>query len=210
MPTDDFNRANDGLGTDWVVDIGTGQISGSRAKFTGNQAPNVARWGTALATSDHSSQIENWVRSNYSGPSVRGTSAGGTARFVAALLQGAGNNYVQTFKRNANTWTQLASGAITYGTGAVIKLDATGSGTGTFIAYYNGTALTTANHSDTSLDTLLFTGFVTQDSTAELDNWLGTLLGTGTGTVFNLERIERHALRGVERGVLRGVLTWLT
>lgn len=179
--SDNFNANST---ASWVNDSGVLTVDrndSNTAQFEAGASPNVARYGTAQDNSTHYSQAQVVVRSNsYQGLTARASSV----RFFALLVQGTGNETAQTFKREASTWTQLGTTAITFSSGDIWRLDCSGVGVGTVTtAKQNDSVLHTGAPSDTDFDILTGVGMTSDNSAAELDNWQSDVLDAGAPAV---------------------------
>ena len=131
--TDDFNRANGGLGTGWtaVSDGGLAIVSQAAAGTAGGVTGDI-RTGESFS-SDQFSQVEvtstQLTGGQWIGPMVRAQN-GGLKAYVGIYSWNNGSPELQLFKRSgSNTWTQLGgtynSGPLAAGT--QLKLSVVGS-----------------------------------------------------------------------------------
>jgi putative esterase len=169
-PSDDFNRANGGLGANWAA-ISDGALTISSQAVLGTSATAGAIRTAETYTSDQSSQIQTtstqlsggqWV-----GPTVRTQNAGQNT-YLGIYFWNSGSPQLRLYKRNAGTWIQLGSsynsGPLPAGT--TLQLSAVGS---TISFLQNGVARITAT--DTSV-TGGAPGIMTYGQ-GRADNWVG-------------------------------------
>ena len=178
--TDDFNRANGPLGSNWTA-MTDGPLAISSQVVTGTTSGNSGDIRTAETyTSDQYSQIEvtstqigggQWI-----GPAVRAQN-GGLSMYLGIYYWNFGNPELMLFKRLGGGWTQLgssySSGALPAGT--QLRITAVGSAI-SFLQ--NGVQRITAT--DTSL-TGGAPGLVVY-LTPTADNWAGGNLGNQGST----------------------------
>ena len=169
-PSDDFNRPNGSLGSNWVA-VSDGALSISSQAVLGTSATAGAIRIAETYTSDQSSQIQltstqlsggQWV-----GPTVRSQS-GGQNTYLGIYFWNNGSQQLRLYKRNAGTWIQLGnsynSGPLAAGT--TLQLSAVGS---TISFLQDGATRITAT--DTSV-TGGAPGVMTYGA-AKADNWAG-------------------------------------
>ena len=180
-PSDDFNRANGGLGSSWVA-MSDGALSIASQAVVGTSATAGAIRVAETYTSDQSSQIQltstklsggQWV-----GPAVRAQN-GGQDTYLGIYFWNSGSQQLRLYKRNAGVWIQLGSsynsGPLPAGT--TLQLSATGS---TISFLQNGVARITAT--DTSI-TGGAPGIMTYGK-AKADNWVGAGATGGSGSTY--------------------------
>ncbi|HEX6761239.1 MAG TPA: LamG-like jellyroll fold domain-containing protein [Gaiellaceae bacterium] len=168
--SDDFNRADGGLGANWTAVSDGGLSISSQAVLGSSATAGDIRTGESYA-SDQSSQVEvtstqlsggQWI-----GPAVR-MQNGGQDQYLGIYFWNNGTQQLRLYERSAGTWIQLGnsynSGALAAGT--QLQLTAVGS-TITFLQ--NGVARITAT--DASI-TGGAPGIMTF-GTAKADNWVG-------------------------------------
>ena len=173
--TDNFNRANGPLGSNWTG-MSDGGLAISSQAVTGTNSSTSGDIRTAETyTSDQYSQVEvtstqlsggQWI-----GPAVRAQN-GGLSLYLGMYFWNSGNPELLLFKRLGGSWTQFGSsyvsGALTAGT--QLKITAVGS---TISFLQNGVQRITGT--DTSL-TGGAPGIVAYQ-TPKADNWAGGSLG---------------------------------
>jgi hypothetical protein len=187
--TDNFNRANGALGSNWTGTSDGALTIASQVVKGGNGAYSGDVRTSETYTSDQSSQVEvtstqlsggQWI-----GPAVRAAS-GGKNLYLGIYFWNSGSPQLMLFKRTNGSWTQLGSSYPVSALPASTQLTLTAVGS-TITFLQNGTARITAT--DTSL-----TGGapgIMAYGTGTADNWAGASLGTpGTysvgGTVSGL------------------------
>ena len=182
--SDDFNRADGGLGADWT-DVSDGGLAITSQAVAGTAAAGVSGDIRSAESypSDQYSQIEvtsapmsggEWI-----GPMVRAQS-GGQSAYVGTYFWNDGSPVLMVFKRAGGGWTQLGT---TYNSGLLpagtqLTLMATGS---TISFQQDGVTRITAT--DTSL-----TGGapgIMAYGTGSADNWSGGAT-TGGGTAYTV------------------------
>src|SRR5205085_6923095 len=178
-PSDDFNRANGSLGSNWAA-VSDGALSISSQVVVGTSATAGAIRTAETYSSDQSSQIQltstqlsggQWV-----GPTVR-TQNGGQNTYLGIYFWNSGSPQLRLYKRNAGSWIQLGSsynsGALPAGT--TLQLSAAGS---TISFLQNGVTRITAT--DTSISGGA-PGIMTYGQ-AKADNWTGAGAGGSAPT----------------------------
>ena len=176
--SDDFNRPNGSLGSNWVA-ISDGALSIASQAVVGTSATAGDIRIAETYSSDQSSQIEltstqlsgdQWV-----GPSVR-TQNGGQNTYLGIYFWNNGSPQLRLYKRIAGTWIQLGSsynsGPLPAGT--TLQLSATGS---TISFLQDGVTRITATDASISGGA---PGIMTYGQ-AKADNWAGAGATTGTG-----------------------------
>ena len=120
--SDNFNRANGGLGAGWTA-ISDGALSISAKAVVGTNATAGAIRVAEAYGSDQSSQVQltsaQLTGGQWIGPAVRMQSAGQNG-YLGMYFWNTGSPQLRLYKRNAGTWTQLgnsySSGALASGT----------------------------------------------------------------------------------------------
>jgi Putative esterase len=168
--TDDFNRANGGLGANWTA-VSDGALSISSQAVLGLSATAGAIRTGESYSSDQSSQIEvtstQLASGQWIGPAVR-MQNGGQNVYLGLYFSNNGTKELRLYKRSAGTWIQLGS---TYNSGPLaagtqLQLTAAGS---TISFLQNG--VTRISVTDSSLSGGA-PGIMTY-GTAKADNWAG-------------------------------------
>lgn len=162
--TDNFNRADGGIGANWTNSLGTLVIVSNAV--TAGSAGDRAAWRSAESfDADHSSQVTFTADNDGGGPSVRNQASG--ANFYAFLYDSFGNGSI--YEVNAGVFTQLGAGYSmgTMGVGQFLKLTATGS---TLTPNQNGTDFATrtdATHTGGAPGIEVF------NTSVRWDDWIG-------------------------------------
>jgi hypothetical protein len=183
--SDDFNRADGGLGAGWT-DVSDGGLAIASQEVAGTAAAGVSGdiRSAESYTSDQYSQVEltatqpsggGWI-----GPMVRAQS-GGQSAYVGIYFWNFGSPVLMLFKRADGGWTQLGatynSGQLPAGTSLTVMV------TGSTISFQqNGVTRITAT--DTSL-----TGGapgIMSYGTGQADNWSGGTATTGGGATYTV------------------------
>jgi Putative esterase len=182
--SDDFNRANGSLGSDWTDMADGGMAISSDAVAGGNANGNTGdMWSANTFGSDQFSQIQltgtQLTGGQWIGVTVRAQD-GGADNYTGLYFWNYGNPELMLFSRSDGNWTELG-GAVPTGPlpgGTVLELDASGS---TISLLENGSQVITAT--DTSI-----TGGapgIMAFGTATGGDWTGGDLGSsgsGSGT----------------------------
>jgi hypothetical protein len=179
--SDDFNRANGSLGSNWTDMAEGGMAISSDAVSGGNGNGNTGdMWSANTFNSDQFSQIEltgtQLTGGQWIGVTVRAQS-GGQDGYTGLYFWNYGNSMLMLFKRTGGNWTQLG-GSVPTGPlagGTVLEVEASGS---TISMLENGSQVITAT--DTSI-----TGGapgIMAFGTALADNWTGGNLGSSGGS----------------------------
>jgi predicted transcriptional regulator len=176
--TDDFNRADGSLGSNWSS-VNDGALTISSQAVLGTSATAGAIRTAETYTSDQSSQIQltstQLSGSQWVGPTVR-TQSGGQTTYLGIYYWNSGSPQLQLYKRIAGAWTQLGSsynsGALPAGT--TLQLSASGS---TISLLQNGVARITATDGSISGGA---PGIMTYGQ-ATADNWVGSGTTPGPG-----------------------------
>ena len=170
--SDDFNRANGGLGANWT-NVSDGGLAISSQVVAGTAGAGVSGdiWNAGAFTSDQYSQVEvtstQLTGGQWIGPMVRAQNSGQNA-YVGIYYWNNGSPNLMLFKRSGGNWTQLGStfnsGALAAGT--QLQLKAVGS---TISFLQNGVPRISAT------DTSLSGGGpgIMSFGTGKVDNWSG-------------------------------------
>jgi hypothetical protein len=189
VASDDFNRADGGLGASWT-DISDGGLSISSQVVSGTRAAGYSGGmrSAEVFGGDQYSQVEvgatqlsggQWI-----GPGVR-MQNGGQDGYLGIYFWNSGNPVLMLFKRSGGSWTQLGGtfncGALAAGT--QLKVTAVGS-TVSFLE--DGVARITATDASLSGGAPGIIAYGTGDA----DNWSGGQVAAGAfavgGTVSGL------------------------
>ena len=185
--SDDFNRANGALGSNWTAMSDGAMTISSQAVAGGNSGQSGDTRTAETYTSDQYSQVQvtstQLTGGQWIGPAVRSQNSD---LYVGIYFWNGGSPQLRLYKRTSGSWTQLGSSYSTSGlaAGATLRLTATGS---TISFLLNGSPVITVT--DTSL-----TGGapgIMAYGTARADNWTGGNIGGGAsytvgGTVSGL------------------------
>jgi hypothetical protein len=181
--TDDFNRANGALGSNWTA-MTDGAMTISSQVAVGNSGQSGDTRTAETYTSDQYSQIQltsaqpsggQWI-----GTAVRSKNSG-LDLYVGLYFANYGSPLLMLFKRSGGNFAQLGASYSTSAlpAGTTLKLTATGS---TISFLLNGAAVITVT--DTSL-TGGAPGIMAYGPT-QLDNWTGGNIGGGGGPSYTV------------------------
>ena len=187
--SDDFNRADGALGSNWTDMSDGGMTISSQVVAGGNSGLSGDTRTAETYTSDQYSQVQvtstQLTGGQWIGPAVRSQNSGQNL-YLGIYFWNGGSPQLRLYLRSWGSWTQLGSSYSTSGlaTGATLGLTATGS---TISFLLNGSPVITVT--DTSL-----TGGapgIMAYGTARADNWVGGDIGGGAsytigGTVSGL------------------------
>lgn len=162
--TDDFNRANGGIGTDWTNSLNTVVINTNA--ITGGSAADCLTWRDAESfDADHSSRVTMTTDADGGGPSVRNQAVGANC-YTFYFDGGTGGSM---FEVNSGSFSQMGAAydMSAFGTGQFMMLTATGT---TMTPNRNGTNLATrtdATHAGGAPGVQCF------GTTVRFDSWIG-------------------------------------
>lgn len=177
--SDNFNRADGALGTNWAVS-GAGPFTIASNQVVGGTTTSMARWTTATVSDNQVSQI-TYLGGSFSGAvvAIAAVAGGGSVANSGtwyALRQGTvttGNLQLVQKDTGLTTFTTLASTGSALVSGDVIKLTYVG---GVLTGYVNGTQVLT-NTPASPITGQRGVGFAhnssVQSGTPVLDNWSG-------------------------------------
>lgn len=171
MPTDDFNRADGGLGANWTTGYGAGgQIVSNQAGGGNSGDYSMSFWNADAFTDDQYSQVVRVNNENYRAVAVRCNATSG------GNCYGAFGNATQWHKLVNGSWSQI--GAIADSAlNDVLRLEVVG----TSLDYkLNGVSASTTT--DASL-TAGAAGMAFFNNISRVDNWEGGDLGGGATLV---------------------------
>ena len=144
--TDNFARANGGLGANWVA-TADGGLTISSGQAVGVASGNAGDlWAASTFTSDQYSQVmltsTQLTATQWVGPMVRGQSSGLNG-YVAIYFWNNGSPEIMLFLRSNGGWSQLGGSysVSPLGAGAVVGLQAAGSSLSVTV---NGTVVISA------------------------------------------------------------------
>jgi hypothetical protein len=196
MATDNFNRANGGLGANW------GEITTAGGFGELTISSNVVGGGTAGADQGSASRYTavSFTNDQYSQVTVQGFGFFGSAYQVGTICRssadqdGAADYYyarVEDQATNPKTWrvgknvngtfTSLADTTRTTNAGDVIKLEVIGSA---LKVYQNGTLVSALNVTDTDRTTGNPGAYATGGGGPSIDNWEGNDVVAGAHPVL--------------------------
>src|SRR5271169_4956450 len=144
--TDNFARANGGLGANWTATADGGLVISSDQAVGAASGNAGDMWTADTFTSDQYSQVmltsTQLAATQWVGPSVRAQNSGLNA-YVAIYFWNNGSPEIMLFLRNNGNWSQLGSSysVSPLGAGAVLGLQAAGSSLSVTV---NGTVVISA------------------------------------------------------------------
>ena len=181
--SDDFNRADGGLGSNWTA-VSDGAMAIASQAVIGTAGANTGDIRTAEAyTSDQYSQIAvtstQLTGGQWIGPGVR-LQAKGQSGYVGLYYWNFGSPELMIFKRSGGAWTQLgATSTAPLTAGTQLRLVAVGSAI-SFLA--NGVQKVAVTDST-------FTGGapgIMAYGNSQADNWSGANASSGTSTTYSI------------------------
>lgn len=174
--TDNFNRANGAIGSNWTTQSGTPEVRDNQGR-SNDSLDTMAFWNADVFNADQYSQCDNPVvaaGASKGGPAVRASGTGGSRQMY--LMQVASGS-CGIFKYIGG-FTNLGS-INSYADGDSAKLEVSGT---TLQAYKNGAA-----NGSSVTDSALASGsaglFLYDLDQQRVDNWEGGNLGAGGGAV---------------------------
>ena len=168
--SDDFNRANGGLGSNWTVDEGSWSISSNQA-LAGSATQNTARWTGSSFTADHYSEAKIATAGSEAGVATRVATNQGYLLY--ARTEPTGNWELYRYA-GGGSYTSIASGSGA-ASGDTFRLESNGS---THKVFRNGVQ----QGSDINDATFATGGVAIQTFNVHtLDDWAGGDLGAPTG-----------------------------
>lgn len=182
MPTDDFNRANGSLGSNWDFIFGDQQaeiVSNRVRSVTGTSTPRYI--GAQPATADYSVQLLFPAGSDGGGPLLRGFT--GTQLYYFLYLNG---TVLELYKRNIN-FTLIGSYAGPVSTPCTLKIEAIGT---TIKGYVDGVQRISVTD---SLISAAGRGGIYMDFPDTFDDWQGNY----GAPAFHPERLALQPLSGL-------------
>lgn len=168
--SDDFNRADGGLGANWTTGVGTPYISSNQV--TGLAGNNAAFWSASTFSPNQRSSA------TYSASPATGCH-GPTARtvgsnFYRAVACGV-DVYIQRVISGDGGTTLGSSHAVTLAANDVLRLEVTGTGATVTLRIYKNGVQQGGDETDTSGSRLLSgkPGFCVRDEGAYITAWAG-------------------------------------
>ena len=181
--SDNFNRANGGLGAGWTA-ISDGALSISSQVVVGtNSTAGDIRVAEAYG-SDQSSQIQltstQLTGGQWIGPAVRMASAGQNA-YLGMYFWNNGAPQLRLYKRNAGTWTQLGSSYSSgrLGSGTTVQVLAVGT---RISLLQNGVERVVATDASVTGGAPGIIAF----GKAKADNWVGAGATGSSGSTYSV------------------------
>ena len=175
--SDNFNRANGGLGSSWTA-MSDGAMAISSQVVVGGNSGQSGDTRTAEAyTSDQYSQIQvtttQLTGGQWIGPAVRSQNSG-QSLYLGIYFWNSGSPELRLYSRTSGNWTQLGSSYPTSGlaAGTTLGLTATGS---TISFLLNGSPVITVTDNSVTGGAPGIMAF----GTAQADNWAGGNIAGG-------------------------------
>jgi hypothetical protein len=196
--SDNFNRANGALGTNWTVITGGATIDTNVAETGGVGNDSASYWNADAFNGNHSSQIKvttlNTDANKDVGVVLRAQSGATTYYEVSVLGPAGATAVIRIRKCSAGSNTSLNSGTFTVAAGDTFKADISGS---TITAYVNGVSkLTTSDGAITGGSAGIYTFVDSGTQTdAQLDDWVGDNVAAGL-TAAQMAGIFSESLSG--------------
>jgi len=168
--TDDFNRANGGLGSNWTEYGSTNRIVSNVAQGASVSADTFSKWNADTFSNDQYSKykIASTSGSMDAGPAVRIGTSGLNGCFLSTY-----NGTLEFAKFVSGTFSTFGIvGTAT--TGDIVEIHAVGTSTGNMRAFKNSVASGTGTD---SAFTSGGAGFFIYNSAAQIDDWEGGNVG---------------------------------
>lgn len=187
--TDNFNRANGGLGANWSTPTGGSALAiTSNAVYRGSVAYCMQYWNADAFANDHYSECTISTSAyQVMGPAVRMQSGSSDCYFLFASV--GGTTVAIGYMLNKAYNSTLASFNVGFANGALLRLQAVGS---TLTAFVDGNNV--GNVTDTNLASG-YPGLHNASGVGSLDNWQADDVASAT--------YSGRLIRGVGRGILR-------
>lgn len=166
--TDNFNRANGGLGSNWTIQLEVPAISSNQVVGQTSNGQHHQFWNADTFNDDQYAQVV--FRSAFPGPAVRAAGTGAATDNYFTTSDGPG---ASIYKQVDGAFTQLTTGTGT-SNGDVLYLEVSGT---SLVAKKNGAAwmsTTDSTHASGSAGCQLF------HTTGALDDWEGGNLATAS------------------------------
>jgi hypothetical protein len=167
--TDNFNRANGGIGANWTQADGTWSISSNQVTYTlgGDSEASVVYTNLSFANDQYSQVTIATITNAVSGVIVRGASGANTGYAFACETVGSGTCFI--FKVIAGAATNLVSaGSLGLSNGDVLRLEVHGTA---LTGFKNGTQVLTITDSAITSGS---PGMWSENAaTTTFDNWRG-------------------------------------
>ena len=181
--SDNFNRANGGLGAGWTA-ISDGALSISSQTVVGTNATAGDIRVAEAYGSDQSSQIQltstQLTGGQWIGPAVRMQSAGQNA-YLGMYFWNNGTPQLRLYKRNAGSWTQLGSSYSSgrLGSGTTLQVLAVGTRISLLQNGVERVAATDASVTGGAPGIIAF-------GRAKADNWVGAGATDSSGSTYSV------------------------
>jgi hypothetical protein len=123
MASDDFNRANGGLGANWTVQNGSLAIVSNAVNSGTSAVDEQAFYNVGVWSNDQSSQVTQVLTasSSFVGTTVRASGTGGSSQHYMLIANDV--NFTAVYRLVSNSYTLLSSAYSQPADGSVIKLD---------------------------------------------------------------------------------------
>jgi hypothetical protein len=184
LATDDFNRANGGLGANWTTinTLAAPQINGNVVNANAVDSDSAAFYSARAWPVDHWSEIRDATASDDDGNqfiTVRVTAGSNTYYLAGHYASSFGANKSFRLQKSTNgvisTLAQITTATIT--AGDILRLEAKGTGTVALTFKQNGNIILTANDSTSPVNSGSPGIFAATDSGTlanhQLDDWAG-------------------------------------
>ena len=177
--SDDFNRANGGLGANWTSQVNTALAISSNHVIAGSSGENEASYYNGAWSNDQeSSAVFTWGGTAYLGVTVRASGTGGS--FTCYYFLTDGSSYSELGKYVSGAQTILSTSFAHPASGSVVKIRAVGTAIN---IYDDGVAIGGSPFTDASIASGN-PGIYDYDGgafTAHIDDWNGADVGGGGG-----------------------------
>jgi hypothetical protein len=182
--TDNFNRADGGLGSNWTEYGSTNRIVSNVVQGPSASADTFSKWNADTFSNDQYSKYKIYSTNGVidAGPACRIGSSGVNGYFISTY--GGLTTYAKII---SGSYSGIANTTTTVTTNDIIELQTVGTGSGSLRGYKNGVALSTTA-TDSSL-TSGGAGFFIYDSAAQIDDWEGGNVG---GTSVSSILMPKH------------------
>lgn len=169
--TDNFNRADGPIGSNWTGAIHGFQIVSNATTGDTNGANNLVFWNADTFNADQKSEVTVTAIGNGQGPAVRCNATGGGNGYIVY----AAGTVIQLYEFTNGTATLVHDYSSSIAAGDVLRIEAEGT---TIRVYKNnvqvGTDITDSTHATGSA------GLYSGSDTGSMDDWTGDNLGGAT------------------------------
>lgn len=173
--TDDFNRTDGALGSNWTTYVGSGcTIVSNAVRANGTGASHGSYWSADSFGADQfcevtlTSDLIQSLSQNYLSLAVRASGSGGTRNLYQFTVT---NDHYYVSKVVNGTGTDIVDAAGTFASGDVIRIEVTGTSTTTIKAFKNGTQVGSDVTDSSSPHTSGAPGFEIYNSSAFYSTW---------------------------------------